>query len=158
MTEGLGGLRLPHLVQLVGGGLDQGTQLVRRQVFDALARLVHDGGAQLVFVEALGGGQLDEPLAHRLDAAVVAAAGLGLAGPAVGPGSGPGQALGWNALRARCARRGLVAVEAVAELDAEAAERPLHAVRYGPFHRRVVSVEGVLGHRVDAEVGAGQSA
>ena len=84
---------------------------------------------------------------------------LAPAGVAVGPVSRTGLALSRDALRLRrVADLRLVAVERVAELDAEAAERPLQSVRDRALDGRVVPVEGVLRHRVDADVGAGQGA
>ena len=54
--------------------------------------------------------------------------------------------------------RRLVAVEAVAELDAEAPERPLHAVRHRALDGGLVTVCVVLGHGVEPDVGAGRRA
>ena len=54
--------------------------------------------------------------------------------------------------------RRLVAVEAVAELDAEAPERPLHAVRHRALDGGLVAVGVVLGHGVEPDVGAGRRA
>ena len=54
--------------------------------------------------------------------------------------------------------RRLVAVEPVAELDAEAPERPLHAVRHRALDGGLVAVCVVLGHGVEPDVGAGRRA
>ena len=125
----------------------------------ARLRLVLDGGPHPFLVEALLGGDLDEPLAQRRR---VRQAGRspGLGGSALGPGGAaavPGRLPGSRPAASGFLRR-LVAVEAVAELDAEAPERPLHAVRHRALDGGLVTVCVVLGHGVEPDVGAGRRA
>ena len=65
-TGRLGGLGLLHLPELVRGGLHQRAKLGSRQVVDAPSRPVHDGAPHLVIVDALLGGDLEEPPAQLL--------------------------------------------------------------------------------------------
>ena len=133
--------------------------LYNHQVVEALACLVLDGGPHPVLVEALLGGDLDEPLAQRRRV-VRAGRSPCLGGSPLGAGGAaavPARLPGGGPLGLGCLRR-LVSVEAVAELDAEAPERPLHAVRHRALDGGLMAVCVVLGHGVEPDVRAGRRA